>query len=405
MSARSFRDRLASLQHTVGDAHVDVARHDDWPLPDGAVIVNTSSGGAVVCDVHIQGDDIKLARELLTRAGIVDDVGSTLFVDTETTGLSGGTGTHVFLVGLGTFRDDGFRVRQYFLRHPGEELALLAGLEEDVRGAGSLVTYNGRTFDIPMLETRFRMHHRSCQFPDHHVDLLHPVRSVWKHRLPGCSLGTVEEHILGVTRIDDAPGWLIPQLYFSYLQSRRVESLRNVFNHNRQDIVSLARLAGIVHAYQAGLSVPDHPTDRLAVALMHLRTGDLDRALPVVRREAASALVPTELRYRAVKETSVALKRLRRFDEALIFWQERMADPSRSIRTLAAEELAKHLEHRSGDHRQALEIARRAAEGAVLAGDRETFDRFLKRVNRLEQKLERARYIGDQFQDQEVENV
>jgi uncharacterized protein len=403
VSARSFRDRYKPLEQSTVDEQVKTTPADDWPLPEGATLIATASGGTVVSDVHFHGDDITLARRLLDQAGIVNDVSSTIFVDTETTGLSGGTGTHVFLVGLGTFVGDGFRVRQYFLRHPGEERALLDGIEQDVRSAGSLVTYNGRTFDIPMLETRYRMHHRACRFPDHHLDLLHPVRSVWKHRLPGCSLGTVEQHVLGVTRVDDAPGWLIPQMYFSYLQSRRVETLRNVFNHNRQDIVSLARLAGIVHAYQVGLLAPEHPTDRLAVALMHLRSGNVDGAMPVVYSEVGSAMVPSELRYKAVKEATVVLKRLGRFDEALALWQQRMTDPARAIRLFAAEELAKHMEHRSRDHRMALDIARRAADGASLAGDDVMYKSFQKRIYRLEQKIDRARFIASPAD--EVENV
>ena len=390
MSIRSFRDRYGALERASNPGAGQSPPASDWPLPADGSLLATPAGETVVCDVTFHGPDIDTARDWLSAARIATDLENTLFIDTETTGLAGGTGTHVFLVGLGRFVDQGFQVRQFFMRHPGEERALLAALEEDVRESNCLVTYNGRTFDIPMLQTRFRMHHRHCAFPDQHLDLLHPVRSLWKHRLPSCSLGTVERDILGVMRVDDAPGWMIPQLYFSWLQSRRIDTLSNVFNHNRQDIVSLARIAGLVHAYQAGLEHPDHPVDRLSLALLHLRSGDLERALPVVKRASGSSLIPAQLRLRAIREVSVALKRARRYPEAIELWEQSLSDPSRAVRAFAAEELAKYLEHRSRDHVRALDLARRAAEGACLVGDKEMFAAFQKRVQRLEEKIQRT---------------
>jgi uncharacterized protein len=390
MSIRSFRDRYGALGQQTETSAADSHDALEWPLPERGTLLSTSFGHTVVCDSVFSGDDIDLARLWLVRAGITRDIDSTVFVDTETTGLSGGTGTHVFLVGLGRFEARGFVVRQYFLRHPGEERALLSAIERDVRDAGCLVTYNGRSFDVPMLETRFRMHHQSFAFPDHHLDLLHPVRSLWKHRLPGCSLGTVERDILGVTRVDDAPGWMIPQMYFSYLQSRRIEMLASVFSHNQQDIVSLARIAGLVHAYQAGIESPEHPADRLCVALLRLRMGDVDDALSVIIQESGSALVPGQIRLRAARAASTALKRARRYHEALDLWQRGLNDPARSVRSFAAEEIAKHLEHRVRDHQGALEIARSAADGARLAGDTDTARSFAHRIVRLEEKIRRA---------------
>lgn len=390
MSIRSFRDRFGALERTSQPEPAVRPVDPDWPLPAGGRVHTTSSGETVVTDIHLTGPEVDLARSLLESAGIAGDVQSTIFLDTETTGLSGGTGTHVFLVGLGRFQDGGFTVRQFFMRHPGEERALLEAVDQEARASTCLISYNGRTFDVPLLETRYRMHHQRWQVPDLHLDLLHPVRSVWKHRLPSCSLGTVEEQILGVHRVDDAPGWMIPQLYFSWLQNRRIAALESVFSHNRQDIVSLARLAGLVHAYQAGLESPANPVDRLGVALIHLRLGQLDRALPVVRESAGSPMVPAELRFRAVRETSTALKRARRYHEALPLWETGLSDSSRAIRMHSAEELAKYLEHRVKDHRSALQLAERAADGARLAGDRQAAAAFDRRAARLMDKIRRA---------------
>ncbi len=390
MSIRSFRDRFGALERTSQPEPAIRPVDPDWPLPAGGQLLATNSGETVVTDFHLAGPEVELARSLLGNAGIAGNVDTTIFLDTETTGLSGGTGTHVFLVGLGRFQDGGFTVRQFFMRHPGEEQALLEAVEQEARASTCLISYNGRTFDVPLLETRYRMHHQRWQVPDLHIDLLHPVRSVWKHRLPSCSLGTVEEQILGVHRVDDAPGWMIPQLYFSWLQNRHIAALENVFSHNRQDIISLARLAGLVHAYQAGLEAPAHPADRLGVALIHLRQGHLDRALPVVQETAGSPLVPAELRFRAVRETSTALKRSGRYTEALPIWEQGLSDPSRAIRMHAAEELAKYFEHRTRDHRAALHLAERAADGARLAGDRQAASAFDRRAVRLMEKIRRA---------------
>jgi uncharacterized protein YprB with RNaseH-like and TPR domain len=403
MSMRSFRDRYGALESAV--ERETERSTSDWPVPSGGLLLSTSHGHTIVCDTTFHGSEIQLARERLTSANITTHIETTLFIDTETTGLAGGTGTHVFLVGLGSFIDGGFRVRQFFLRHPGEERALLAAVVAELDNSSCLVTYNGRSFDIPMLQTRFRMHHHQCPLPESHFDLLHTARAIWKHRLPSCSLGSVERDILGIARVDDAPGWAIPQIYFDYLQSRNVDTLSNVFNHNRQDIISLARIAALVHSYQTGNATPLHPTDRLCVALLQLRLGDIERALPVIVSESGSALIPSQLRHKAIRDVSTVLKRHRRFNDALELWERGLSDPSRAVRSFAAEELAKHLEHRTGDHDRALTLARRAADGARLVQDHQMANAFDRRVRRLEEKLRRASAGRFNDSDQELESV
>lgn len=403
MSIRNFRDRYGSLTHAADRVQEPSAQ--TWQVPDGARLLSTPFGDAVVSDTLFHGLEITAARERLSAANITADISSTLFVDTETTGLAGGTGTHVFLVGLGTFVEAGFQVRQYFLRHPGEERALLSAVETELGGSSCLVTYNGRSFDLPMLQTRFRMHHHQCPVPDIHLDLLHSARAIWKHRLPSCSLGTVERDVLGIVRSDDAPGWMIPQMYFEYLQSRNVHSLTNVFNHNQQDIVSLARITALLHGYQSGFDEPAHPTDRLCVALLRLRLGEVDTALPVIARELGSILIPAQLRFKAIRDATVALKRLRRYDDALKLWEQGLTDPNRSVRSFSAEELAKHFEHRTRDHARALSLARQAAAGARLVQDREMAAAFERRVQRLELKLCRSHIEQPSDINDELEQV
>jgi hypothetical protein len=310
-----------------------------------------------------------------------------VFLDTETTGLAGGTGTHVFLVGVGRFSQGVFVVRQFFMRHPGDERALLSAVARELREVETLVTYNGRAFDMPLLETRFRMHGRALEPPAAHRDLLASSRAIWKHRLTSCSLGSIERAILGVEREVDAPGWEIPQLYFDYLRSRRVEALEPVFEHNRADIVSLARLTGLLSAWEAGVDAPEHAIDQLALALHLLRRNPPEATLDAVRARWTSFAAPAELRLKALQALSTALKRQRRHAEAAQAWRRGLLDPSRAIRLYAAEELAKHLEHRERDHAAALAIARQAAEGALLSRDERATRAFGLRTARLERKL------------------
>lgn len=311
-----------------------------------------------------------------------------IFLDTETTGLSGGSGTHVFLVGIGRFSGDALHVRQFFMRHPGDERALLSALAAGLRDIGALVTYNGRSFDVPLLETRYRMHGQSFVAPEQHIDLLPPARAIWKHRLPSCSLGTIERMVLGIERELDAPGWMIPQLYFDYLRSRRIEMLEPVFEHNRIDIVTLARLTALVQLYEAGIATPPNDIDRLAVALHRLRRHGDSGAIAAIRQLWPTPTAPADLRLRALRELSVTLKRQRRHSEAAGEWRAALRDPSRPVRHYAAEELAKYYEHTERDHAKALEVARRGAEGAALARDEAAIAAFDRRLRRLERKMQ-----------------
>ncbi|MEX2314567.1 MAG: ribonuclease H-like domain-containing protein, partial [Thermomicrobiales bacterium] len=192
---------------------------------------------------------------------------------------------------------------------------------------------------------------------------------------------------LGVERELDAPGWLIPQLYFDYLRTRRIEVLEPVFEHNRIDIVTLARLTALVQTYEAGISTPPNDIDRLAVALHQLRRFGNDQAIALIQELWRLPTVPAEFRLRALRDLSVVLKRRRRHADAAEQWIAAQTDPSRAVRLFAAEELAKHLEHRERDHARALEITRRGADGAALAEDAAAIAAFEHRLRRLERKL------------------
>ena len=176
------------------------------------------------------------------------DLQKTLFLDTETTGLTGGTGTFVFMVGLGFFCEGGFLVRQLFMRDYSEERACLSLLNEFLESFQFLVTFNGRHYDIPLLETRFilsRMNSRIREMPN--FDLLFPSRKIWKGAYENCRLVTLESKLLGMGRQDDVPSEWIPHFYFEYVQTGDATKIHRVFYHNQMDILSMVALMGRIH--------------------------------------------------------------------------------------------------------------------------------------------------------------
>ena len=181
---------------------------------------------------------------LATCLGLApDELRRPLFLDTETTGLSGGTGTVAFMVGLAWRDGDGLRLVQYFLGDFNQESALLWAVGQCIRDAGVLVSYNGRSFDWPLLQTRLVMRRADPAWPSPpHLDLLTLARRIFKPRLPDCALQTIEQAVLDLHRADDLPGTMIPGRYFAWLRQRDASVLEPVFIHNRQDVLSMAVL-------------------------------------------------------------------------------------------------------------------------------------------------------------------
>ncbi len=183
-----------------------------------------------------------LAAALMPGAGLEGlDLSNSLFLDIETTGLGRGGGTLVFLVGIGYF-DNGFHLEQYLMRHPAEELALLEAVSRRLAGSAGLVTFNGRSFDWPMLAHRFANRGLVVPWVPAHLDLLLPARRHWRGRLPSCSLGSLEYHILRIERQDDIPSQLVPRLYWKYLQTGDGRLLQPVLEHNVTDILTMVTL-------------------------------------------------------------------------------------------------------------------------------------------------------------------
>ncbi len=310
------------------------------------------------------------------------------FLDTETTGLGGGSGTYAFMVGVGRFEPEGFRLAQFFMRDPAEEPALLDALEHFLAPSEVVVSFNGKSFDIPLLQTRYITN--SYPFPlqsTPHLDLLHLARRLWRLRLPSRTLGYLEEHILGKTREeDDTPGWLIPQLYFDYLRSGDARPLKGVFYHNAMDILTLAALTNhVAHLLEDPLDGRvEHALDLVAIGKLNEDLGYLDQAARILEGALAQDL-PDEMRSITLRRLSFLQKRRGEMPLALSLWWQAAAE--REI--YAHEELAKHFEHSEKNPQEALRWTEAAL--AILAMPDTPFVEKLQWREPLERRRARLR--------------
>jgi uncharacterized protein len=326
---------------------------------------------------------------MLTRhGGLVGDARRLLFLDAETTGLAGGTGTYAFLVGAGQAEGDRFVVRQFFMRDLDEEPALLAALAPLVADAAGLVTYNGSGFDVPLLETRFVLARR--RWPElWHLDLLAPARRMWGARFSDCRLATLESGVLGLERLDDVPGAMIPALYFDYLRRRHPGALPRVFAHNLIDVLSLVGLtgwlAGALASPEAGTLAPE---EHAGLGRLWERV-DLERGLACYRRSLATGLAGPEAD-RVRLRLAWWEKRQARWDAARELWEA--AAGAAAFNPRPWEELAKLYEHRRRDFAGARRIVLAAIERAERAGSAPRVRRELgHRLARLERRLAATR--------------
>jgi len=311
-----------------------------------------------------------------------------LYLDTETTGLAGGTGTYAFLVGVGFFEGGEFEVRQYFMRDLDEEPALLAALEPLLRDIDGLVTYNGAGFDLPLLETRFVLGRRLWPEADFHLDLLPAARRLWSTRLADCRLGTVEQHALGFVRDDDLPGALIPQAYFDYLRRKAPGEMPRVFEHNRHDILSLAALTGWVARAVAQAPDNDLGPDELAGLGRLWEMVDTDRG-EACYRTALERGLRSPARERLLGRLAWREKRRARWEASRALW-EAAARGARIFDPRPWEEMAKIHEHRLRDFATARAVVTEALERArAHRAPAAVVDALHHRLERLGRRLAR----------------
>ena len=310
------------------------------------------------------------------------------FLDTETSGLAGGTGTYAFLVGVGRFIEGEFRLRQFFMRDPAEEAALLEGLTGFLAPCQALVTFNGKAFDAPLLNTRYALHQIPCPFTDYaHLDLLPLARRLWRDRLPSRALKYLEENVLSAPRsLEEVPGYEIPYLYFDYLRTRDARPLKGVFYHNAMDVVAMAALLSHVAAMLADpfSEMVEHGLDVIALAKLFEDLGEWDKAARLFERGLEMELPQADFEL-AVERLSRLQKRRGDLETAVRLW-EQAADRGH---VYAQVELAKHYEHRRRDYRQALEWTRRAVEQVgSLDIPRYMYNHWMEELGRRQARLE-----------------
>lgn len=287
-----------------------------------------------------------------------------LFLDTETTGLAGGTGTYAFLIGLAWWDAGGLQLEQLFMRDFSEEYSVLEELSLRLAERPVLVTFNGKSFDWPLLENRFTMT-RSISKPllAAHLDLLHPSRALWKMRLGSVRLVDLERHVLDAPRLgwnreDDIASAMIPQYYFDYVRGGPAEPLVGVARHNQMDLRGLAALYAKIDATldsQALASEEQNSVDLFGLSRYLQRRGESERAHETCAKALHSGL-PVEFRPRASREFALMAKRRGDHDQAVALWHELVNDPDDGVH--ACEQLAIHYERRAKDILRAQEFAR-----------------------------------------------
>ena len=372
-----------------GEGEIDLGpdrQRELRPLPANCAEEPTPFGPVVVRREWFPDDGDRGVEALATCLGLAPgDLRRPLFLDTETTGLSGGTGTVAFLVGLAWREADGLTLAQYFLRDFDEENALLWAVGQCVKEAGVLVSYNGRCFDWPLLQTRLVMRRSEWASPPH-FDLLTMARRIFKPRLPDCALQTIEQAVLDLHRADDLPGSLIPSRYFAWLRDGDPRVLDPVFTHNRQDVLSMALLLA---RFEAVLRDSDdlHPLDPFGRArFLELRGFHDDairayRQLWQLRTKGAPAVLGGALGLRLAR----LLRRQGRWEEARLILEECWR--TQSYPYPVAIELAKLLEHQARDLSAARRIVGDALRLLALAAVpnphwRADLERRLQRLDR-----------------------
>jgi uncharacterized protein len=330
------------------------------------------------------------------------DPGKWLFLDTETTGLAGGTGTYAFLIGLAWWDAGGLQVEQLFLRDFSEEYSLLHALSARIAERPVLVTFNGKTFDWPLLESRFTMT-RSIKVPSlrAHLDLLHPARALWKLRLGSVRLVELERHVLDASRLgwhreDEVASSLIPQFYFDYLRGGSPNPLAGVLKHNQMDLRGLAALFGKINSLlderESSLSRTDS-LDLFGLSRFLNRRGETHRARSVCAK-ARDAGLPAFLRSQATRELALLAKRQGDEQAASALWQELVSDPRDGI--AACEQLAIHYERRERNYARAIEFTQLALlklfRQRLPSRDPLAVARAARVQNKLTCRLERLRH-------------
>jgi uncharacterized protein len=353
--------------------------------------------------------DLRALKLLMPdNASEIADPDRWLFLDTETTGLAGGSGTYPFLTGIAWWEDGGLEIEQLFMRDYDEERSLLHALKERIAEHPVLVTFNGKSFDWPLLETRYRMSRRvAAPAFRAHLDFLHPARNLWRLRLGSAKLSELERHVLGWDRGTDLTSGLIPQIYFNYLRGGPPEPLISVLNHNQMDLRGLALLSNRILSLLSDVeNLGQDGLELFGVSRICERRREDVRARNLYEKSIASIL-PAKTDRAARRSLAKLAKRHGDFELACQLWQDALENSRHGYE--AYEQLAIYYEGKARDFEkarqvvaQALDQLRRAMEtGEITAGPYgEIKAKFDRRMQRLERK--RRQPIFDALTDERL---
>lgn len=302
--------------------------------------------------IAVIGQDHQLANVSL------EDI---LFLDIEASGLSGGSGMYAFLIGIGYFTETGFRVEQFFLNNLNEERAILDELNRLVQNHQLVISYNGKSFDVPLLESRNIFHRLQTPLTRKlHLDLLHSVRRIWKYSLPDCALTTVEQQILKTSRVGDIPSYLIPQIYFTYLRDHDPHPLKPVFYHNQQDVLAMAALLSkMMQLFENPLIESESAAEIFCMARIYENLFRLEESIELYAALLTRPL-GDRLRGELLLRTAFNYKKLRKWKEAEAVWQKYLE--TECYHPLPYIELAKYYEHRKKQFLKAKDLVEKALE-------------------------------------------
>ncbi len=362
-----------ALRETIGGA-VSENRYGKFVIMEKRFDLNHKHGKVRLASCLEHKDNV-LARLCFSKSSvpktssssITFDLKETVFIDCETTGLAGGVGTYAFLVGIGYFsagskgEDHEFLIRQYFMRDFHEEEAVLFAVSQELQNFKSLASYNGKCYDLPLLENRCvvnRIDFDSTTW--FHLDLLFPSRRLWKRRIQDCSLSNVEQQILDVEREIDIASYLIPQIYFDYLRSGSIDELIPVFHHNIYDILSLVGLSVFISQAIGDFRVAgiEDPIDLYSLGRSHFSMGNYHESIACFEN-ALSKDMPTEWRQVVYINLAYAYKRTGNLKQAAQIWRHLLREKF-PFNFYVYEELEKYYEHKEKDYPQAMSIVEKA---------------------------------------------
>jgi uncharacterized protein YprB with RNaseH-like and TPR domain len=403
----SLSDKLKSLGVKVGARDLKPPRSANPNAIENVVdgrVEETPYGNAFLVDKPFPVDTVHGCRTLRIDAPLdviaawADEPRLTqhapqafAFLDTETTGLGFGTGTYAFMVGVARYEDESFHLAQFFMRDPAEEPAMLSALQAFLKPCRGLVTFNGKSFDAPLLNARYRINGSDSPLDDLvHLDLLPLARRLWRDRLASRALGSLEENILQLPRTaEDVPGWMIPEMYFEYLQSGDARPLKGIFYHNEVDVLSMAALLEHMACQLADpLHADVHALDVMAMGKLFEALGDSEQAIRLYRGGIERQL-PEDAHWDTVRRLALIYKRGEEWAQAIALWEQAAG----AGHVDAHVELAKYYEHKRKVYAQAIHWT----QAAIRCVNGPGFSRWERRtlLPELEHRLARLHRKAD----------